>query len=662
MVDSQQHSVLVIDDDDVIRIAFIDYLEDMGYQVLGAENGRVGVNLFDTQQIDLVMVDLRMPEMDGLEVLEYITRKAPDIPLIVISGTGIISDAIEALHKGAWDYILKPIEDYSILDHAIEGALEKKRLRQENRRYQQHLEQIVDERTEALTRANAQLHASEKQFRLILDHIRIGIVIVEEDSRHVLYVNPTAAQMVKCSADEIIGSRCHDVLCPTKPDGCPVLNSGSEIESAEKFLKTIDGERIPVLKSVSRTIFDGKACLLESFVDLTAQKKTEAEKKVLENQLLLAQKMEALGTLAGGIAHDFNNILGVIIGCTELAIMTLPDQSPESKHMHQVLDASQRASELVQQILTFSRQKELEKQPLRVSIVMKEVIKMLRATLPSTIEIRQEINPDSGLTMADPAQIHQILMNLGTNAAHAMPGKGVLQMTLGNFDFSEGRDDVPEGLNPGAYLKMTVSDTGQGMDRTTLDRIFDPYFTTKQPGEGTGLGLAVVMGIVKNYGGSIFARSEPGQGTCFDVYLKRIDVAAGTDQSETPERALPAGTERVLLVDDENQLATVAGNVLRNLGYLVQVESDSQRALDEFKKNPMQFDLVLSDVTMPHLPGDELARELLRIRPDVPIILCTGFSNRLTPAQAKSIGVRDLIFKPLQMETLAVCVRQALDG
>lgn len=662
MMKTERSTILVIDDEDAVRQSLADYLEDLGYRILTAENGRAGVELFERERADLVLVDLRMPEMDGLEVLAHITKISPDTPLIVVSGTGVITDAVEALHLGAWDYLLKPIQNFSVLAHAVESAIEKARLKRENRQYQQHLEQMVAERTKELEQTAENLRENEENFRSILDNIQTGIVIVERNTRKIVYVNPAAAEMAEISATNIVGCICTNILCPTKKGECPVIDFGQEVKSSERLLKTCDGRQIPILKTITRMVYRGRDCLLESFFDLSAQKAAEAEKKALEAQLVQAQKMEALGTLSGGIAHDFNNILGVILGCTELAILHTPENNRGLEFMGKVQDACDRAADLVQQILTFSSQRELLRQPLRVSLIVKEIGKMLRAALPSTIDIRLEIDQNSGMTLADPAQIHQIVMNLGTNAAHAMQDAGgLLRLALNNVELDGTEADMPSGLVPGAYLKLSVSDTGYGIEAAILERIFDPYFTTKNPNEGTGLGLAMVMGIVKKYEGAISVSSEPHKGTRFDVFFPRVEDAEEPDQPESPEAIVLRGTERILFVDDEPELGTAAMNMLSSLGYRVHFESESHKALQRFMEDPRQFDLVISDVTMPEMTGDALAREFLQIRPDIPIILCTGFSGRLNESQAKSMGVRKFLKKPLRMKDLACTIRNVLD-
>ena len=389
--------------------------------------------------------------------------------------------------------------------------------------------------------------------------------------------------------------------------------------------------------------------------DITEHKQDEEEKARLEKQLQQAQKMEAIGTLAGGIAHDFNNILAAVIGYTELAIMKAPKESLVHNDLREIFKAGTRAKDLVKQILTFSRQDEQELKPIQVKPIVKEALKLLRASLPTTIDIRQDVQSDS-IVLANPTHIHQILMNLCTNAGHAMQEKGgILEVSLEDIEL----DARYAELLPGTYLKLTVSDTGIGMDASTIKRIFDPYYTTKEKGKGTGMGLAMVHGIVKSCGGKINVYSEPGNGSTFHVYLP---VKKGDANVEGPvEVSLPTGTERILFVDDEQPLAYLGKLVLEGLGYKVVTRTSSIEALEAFRARPDSFDLVITDMTMPNMTGDKLAVEIMKIRPDVPVILCTGFSPAITGEKAKALGIQAFLEKPLLKHDLAKTIRQVLD-
>ena len=390
--------------------------------------------------------------------------------------------------------------------------------------------------------------------------------------------------------------------------------------------------------------------------DITERKQADEQTSALEKQLQQAQKMEAIGTLAGGIAHDFNNILAAIIGYTELALHCVPKEPSVRKNLREVMVAGIRAKDLVKQILTFSRQTEHELKPVQVKPIVKEALKLLRASLPTTICFRENIQSDS-VVMADPTHVHQILMNLCTNAGHAMQEKGgTLEVSLTDIEL----DTRSVELLPGKYLRLTVSDTGTGMDAMIIKRIFDPYFTTKEKGKGTGMGLAVVHGILKSYGGKIDVYSELGKGSTFHVYLPAEKMDADVEQGI--EVSFPTGTECVLFVDDEPSMANLGKDLLESLGYNAVTRTSSLEALEAFRAQPDNFDLVITDMTMPNMTGEKMAAEIMKIRPDMPIILCTGFSPVITEKKAMAMGIRAFIMKPILKNEIAVKIREVLDG
>jgi PAS domain S-box-containing protein len=385
----------------------------------------------------------------------------------------------------------------------------------------------------------------------------------------------------------------------------------------------------------------------------------QREKEDLTRQLYQAQKLEAIGTLAGGIAHDFNNILAPIIMGAELALMTTPVENPAHPMMQKVLTAGMRAKDLVQQILAFSRQSDLERRPMRLGPLLKETIKLARASLPATIEIRQNVNPQKDLVLANPTQVHQVMMNLFANAGHAMRANGgVLEVTLEEEIVEDGRAVGVPDIRAGHFAKLMVNDTGHGMDSPTLERIFNPFFTTKERGEGTGLGLSIVHGIIKSYDGAITVKSQPGQGTSFTIWIPLVEVEA-KDQAPEPV-PLPLGHERILFVDDEPFIVEISRQILERLGYRVDTRTDPLDALEMFKRDPGLYDLIITDMTMPKMTGDRLAIELLRMRPEIPILLCTGFSERMTEAAALRVGIKGFIMKPIAVAEIARKVREAL--
>jgi PAS domain S-box-containing protein len=421
-----------------------------------------------------------------------------------------------------------------------------------------------------------------------------------------------------------------------------------------------DGTKFPAGVHAGRVMSGQTATGIRGIlIDLTETLRFEEEKKKLETQLRQAQKMEAIGSLAGGIAHDFNNILSVIIGNTELLEMS--GVSSDAKNgLDQILSASQRAKQLVRQILTFSRQGEQQKMLISLKPVVRETLDFLRASIPSTIQLQHYIKPDSGTIIADSTQMQQVLMNLCTNAAHAMEeGGGVLKIVLDNKTIAEKDVRLDPEIEQGEYVKLTVSDTGHGIEPSVLDRIFDPYFTTKGPDKGTGLGLAVVHGIVKSHGGIIRVYSEVGKGTVFHVLLPRADEAP--KKEEKAVRLLPSGTERILVVDDEKPLADIYEKMLGMLGYQVEIRTSPVEALEAVRMNPQKYDLVITDMTMPQMTGYSLSKKLMEIRPGLPVILCTGFSDLVNEEKARSVGILAFLLKPVPLHDLANTMRKVLD-
>lgn len=396
--------------------------------------------------------------------------------------------------------------------------------------------------------------------------------------------------------------------------------------------------------------------------DITRAKSIQDERARLERTLQQAQKMESLGTLAGGIAHDINNILQAIFGCMELAFPHVAEDSPVRRILMEILDASHRAKELVEQILAFSRQVEVELQPVQISAIVNEAIKLLRASLPTTIEIRVRLEAETSYVRADATQIYQVLMNLCTNAAHAMRAEGgVLEIGLTETRLEKTVDSLHANLDPGPYVRLTVSDAGDGMAPDVMERVFDPYFSTKEKEEGTGLGLAMVHGIVRSHGGGIIMESALGEGSTFHVLLPsqiQPESLAEAEGIESPSD----GTECLLFVDDEEVLTRVAQGVLGEMGYEVVATTSSLEALALFQETPERFDLVITDQTMPKMTGLVLAAELMRSRPDIPVVLCSGLNDVSTIDQAGVTGIRAFLKKPFSMREMAGTIRGILDG
>ncbi|MFH1243928.1 MAG: ATP-binding protein, partial [Pseudomonadota bacterium] len=534
------------------------------------------------------------------------------------------------------------------------------------------LEQRVEIRTAELTQAIKQLgqeiedrkeaekklKTSEKRMRRLVESSPVGIFI-NRGGKYV-YINPAFLKMFGYEhLDEIVGRPVESLVAPE--DRELVMKSQRERREGKKVSLSYeirglkkDGKGFDMVLWASVIDYDGKPAILGFVVDMSLEKE-------LRSQLLQSQKMEALGTLAGGIAHDFNNILAAIIGYAELAKMKASKERALIHDLDEVIKAGKRAKNLVRQILTVSRQTEEERKPTAPIYIVNEALKLLRASVPTSIKFDQRIEKDTGTILADPTRIHQVLMNLCTNAQHAMREEGgVLGVSLGNAEV-DSRTAQYMGIDPGAYVKLTVSDNGHGITPEVKERVFEPYFTTKEKGEGTGLGLSVVHEIIESYGGKILVYSEPGKGSTFHVYFPRIDTVS--KEAGEPEEAalLPTGTERILFVDDEETLVKIGKQMLEQLGYEVAALTDSVEAIKRFSEDPDKFDLVITDLSMPDVTGERLAQEVMNIRPGIPVMMCSGFDERIRREKAKKMGVKAFIQKPLTFEELAKAVREALD-
>jgi PAS domain S-box-containing protein len=511
-------------------------------------------------------------------------------------------------------------------------------------------------------KAEAALRKSEQSYRQLVQSAN-SIIMRMDTKGHVIFFNKYAQDFFGYTEPEILGKNVIGTIVPPRDQtGFDLAQMIENISThPERYVSNEnenmrrDGERVQVAW-MNKAIYDDESRVKEILcvgIDVT-------EKWRLEKRLAQAQKMEAIGTLAGGIAHDFNNILSAIMGYTELSLIDEPQDSPIRRNLKQVLKAGTRAKELVQQILTYSRQREREMQPVKVNLIVNEALKLLRATLPSTIQINNSIKSNLAV-MSDPTNIHQVLMNLCTNAGYAMQDEGgLLEVSLADVEIGSDFARHHPGLKPGKFVRLIVRDTGHGMTPDVIERIFDPFYTTKKKGEGTGMGLSVVHGIVKSHGGTLTVDSTPGKGSVFKAYFPAIE-SEWIPNNESAD-LMVTGNENILFVDDEAFQADIAKKMLSRLGYHLTACTSSVEALEIFMKSPEEFDLVITDMTMPQMTGDVLAKELISIRPDIPIIVCTGYSDRIDTKIAREIGIRELVMKPVVMKDIANCIRRALDG
>ncbi|MDM8552268.1 response regulator [Desulfobacterales bacterium HSG2] len=566
LVNSSTPGKILIVDDEPDNIRVLAKMLTENYKLIGATSGREAIRCATCEEkVDLILLDIIMPEMDGYEVLRRLKadRRTRHIPVICVTVMGEDVNEARGFELGAVDYIRRPFSPLTV------NARVKTHLAL--RHYHDHLEHKVDKRTTELEMANRKLREEILERKRTEDQLRLKIV--------------------------------------------------REIE--------------------------------------------------MEKQLRQAQKMEAIGTLASGIAHDFNNILYIILGYSEIAMENVGRDSKPFRCLEQVIRAGERGSDLVNQILSFSRGADQKVRPVRIQSVLKESMKLLRVSLPATIEIRKNIDENCGVVMADFTQIHQVIMNLCTNAYHAMRDSGgVLEINLTEDKDNEQRttdngqlttDNGPQTTDHGQiYARLTVKDTGHGMDETVMANIFYPYFTTKGVGEGTGLGLSTVHDIVREYGGSVDVESKAGDGSTFTVFFPihtKGDIPADI---ESPWYPLQKGNGRILLVDDEEQIVRMNEIKLKDIGYTVMAYTDSIEALEAFRSEPDNYDLVVTDLAMPKLSGHQLAAELLQIRPDVPIILCTGSDEAISEKQAKATGIREYLKKPVMDRELEKAIRRVL--
>lgn len=647
-----------------------------------------------SEKPDMIFADYSLPFYNGAAALQMQQKTMPEIPLIMLSGTIGEDVAVECLKSGATDYVLK--DRISRLGPVVKRALKKTEEQRERRRMQKqiiHLNSVL----KAIRRIN-QLVVLEKVGDSLLrkacdamveargyNGVWLGFLgdekvfatvkgsglgaDISRFREHVIAGDhPSCIEKALDGKDPIIimdkFRECGDCFfksaCKGKEAAIIHVANGRKLYGLLAILFApnvfVDDEEKELLKEVAADIGLGLYN-----IDLQEErKKAEEEDAKIRAQLQKAQKMEAIGTLAGGIAHDLNNILFPILGYTEMILQDVSGDSPHKQGLIAILQGAKRAEKLVQQILAFSRQKNHELKPVKIQLVINEALKLINSTLPSTIETIQNIKSDCGLVLADPTQIHQIVMNLCTNAFHAMEETGgKLTVTLKEVELAA-EDVKDKAITPGMYVCLTVSDTGTGMDQSVINRIFDPYFTTKENDKGTGLGLAVVHGIVKSHGGHISLYSEPGKGTEFHVCLPLIKTGEETTKVET-DMPIQKGNERILIVDDEDIIVQMEKYMLEQLGYHVTTRTSSTDALEAFKVNPDTFDLVITDMTMPNMTGDKLAVEIMKIRSDMPVILCTGFSEMMSKEKTESIGIKGFLMKPIVMKDFSNMIRKVLD-
>ncbi|WP_320042951.1 response regulator [uncultured Desulfobacter sp.] len=674
------NQILVIDDkpDNLVAINALLNLYISPCEVITAKSGREGLELAMARKPDTILLDIHMPEMDGFEVLTVLKNNpgTAHIPVVILTAMKTTSrHRVRALEQGAEAFLTKPINEAELAAQ-VKAMLRIKKAEDLMRQEKLMLRDELRDRVRDLEKLNALLVKEVEEHRqteknLMESEVRFQKVFNSQLEAIFIVDNKVPGRVIDCNSaacntfgyehgelageglgNLFVGSIQHQAFMDMLE---PALNENGFLKDVAFSMKRKDGTVFPSEITVfeMRNQQGEKGDRIVSVRDLT-------ERKQLESILQQAQKMESIGTLAGGIAHDFNNILSPLIGFAELLEMDLPKEGPEQENLAEILKAAFRAKELVKQILTFSRQTDRELMQLKLQPILKEVTKLLKASIPKTILIETKIGKECGLVKADPTEIHQIVMNLATNAYHAMEENGgTLVISLEQTRIDGENPELPE-LPPGRYACLSIKDTGTGIDAAIMKRLFDPYFTTKETGKGTGLGLSVVQGIVQKSHGEIRIDSKVGEGTEVQVFLPVV-TKPEDDNGVEKTGPLPCGTEHILFVDDEEAIVRFQTRVLERLGYTVTECTDSRNAFDLFKANPSLFDLLISDMTMPHMTGERLVKECLAVRPDLPVIICTGFSEQVSIQKMESIGIKGFLMKPVDRVEIAWTIRKCLD-
>jgi PAS domain S-box-containing protein len=518
------------------------------------------------------------------------------------------------------------------------------------------LENQIRKRREIETR----LRDSELRFRNLVESIKDWFWEVNPHGVYT-YAGPQIKALLGYDPDEMLGKTAFDFMTP------------EEKKRVEKIFRALVAERKPMELMKNRLLHkDGRQVVVETsglpiydaqarFCGFRGTDRDITEKAKLEEHLQQAQKMESIGTLAGGIAHDFNNILGIMVGNAELALDDVPPWNPGYQNLQEIKTAGLRAAHIVKQLLSFSRKSEQKLKPVEIKAIIKDSLNLLRATMPATVEIRENFAAAEGTILADPIQINQVIMNLCINASQAMEDRGgIIEVRALKVALDAGSGNANPGLPNGSYIKISVSDTGNGIDPQIADKIFDPYFTTKEVGRGSGMGLAVVHGIVKNHGGGVTVDSIPGEGATFNVFFPLAEETAEVEAPET--ESLQHGHETIMVVDDEPSIVYMTAQMLRRLGYHVEAKVNPQEAIELLQSEPQKIDLVISDMTMPQMTGIQLFEKVKEIQPDIPVIICTGHSDLINPKKAKELGIAALAMKPITRQVITKAVRDVLDG
>jgi len=651
-------NILVVDDEKSIRVTLREFLSEAGHDVHVAESADLGLQLMRSHPVDVVVTDIVLPRISGVELLRTIRDENPTVQVIMMTGEPTVDTATEAVRAGAFDYLFKPITKDAIV-HAVANAARVKslsdqriRLEELNEQYRENLERLVNERTLAL-------QESERRYRRLVQHSPDGIV-VHCDGK-VVFINETMCQMLGGEPEQLMGRVVLDFVHPDYKElasnrAVAVLDSGRPVERTQEVLLGMDGREIHVDTTALPFTHDGRPAVQVVIRDVTHERH-------LDEQLRQSQKMDAVGQLAGGIAHDFNNLLMVILNGAKFVMDELPAGSAAHVDIKEVIDAGKRASELTRQLLAFSRRQALVPRVTDVNMIVKGVERMISRLLGEAIAVTIRVSPRPCLTKVDVGQIEQVLLNLIVNARDAMREGGSLRITTSVCQLSE--DDKQALAEAGEtagddYVLISVTDTGVGMDAETLSRIFEPFFTTKVPGQGTGLGLSTAYGIVKQHGGHVSATSEPEKGSTFNVYLPVASTEAVDGETRSSLPMLPHGKETILLVEDNETVRRTSARMLSRLGYTI-LQADCGPAAIAIAEEKQHIDLLLTDIIMPEMDGLQLSGLIREIYPGVKVVFASGYPDSHLTQHGLDVSDVVLLRKPFSRGDLARTLRGVLD-
>jgi PAS domain S-box-containing protein len=627
-------------------------LEDVGHEVIGCLTVADAMRCAQREPFGVALIDVQQLDETGIELLGILRRMNSYIHVVMNSEFQPVLSEKNISQGTTMTYCEKNASSSIVLNHV-------------HRAFRVSITQALEALELGMTTRTAALEEQQTRFQHLVEHIQEVFWIALPDHSKILYMSPRYEKVWGRNCGSLVDQP-HDLWDAVHPQDQEYVLTRVAESTTDGFLAEFrivrpdQAVRFIRVKTFPLRNAEGAVIRMAGVAeDMTEQKRVQETLVKSERQFRQSSRMEAIGTLAGGIAHDFNNILTAILGYTELGLASVPKDSRTQRNLQEVLTAGHRAKHLVLQILAFSRQSTQGKKPTAIQPVIQEALKLLRATIPTTIDIRQSLKSEASV-LGDSTQLHQVLVNLCTNAEYAMRERGGrLDVTLEDLEVTEEKVQSVSGLHVGPHVRLTIQDNGTGMSSDVLERMFDPFFTTKPIGEGSGMGLSVVHGIVANHGGALMVDSQRGKGTRIEVYLPTIPSMAEDGLGE--QGSIPLGKETILFVDDEETIVRLGKELLSQLGYTVVVQTSSLEALTVFRKNPGRFDLVITDQTMPGLTGEALSRELLRIRPELPIILCTGFSHIMTAEKAKALGIQAYLMKPLAIRDLAPIVRHVLD-